>query len=84
MSTNQAKALLSTVRPRDVVGRTRRQLAVELIVDLAAIDRKMKTATAQLTALGQATGSGLLELTGVGPFGSWSASTNRLLRRTRL
>ncbi len=70
LSANQAKALLGTVRPRDVVGRTRRQLAAELIADLAGIDRKMKAATAQLTVLVQATGSGLLKLTGIGPSGA--------------
>lgn len=31
LSATQAKALLATIRPRDVVGRTRRQLAADLI-----------------------------------------------------
>jgi transposase len=55
------------VRPRDVVGRTRRQLAVELITELAVIDRKIKQANAALTELIAATGSGLRQLNGIGP-----------------
>ena len=34
LGATQAKALLATVRPRDVVGRTRRKLAAELIAEL--------------------------------------------------
>ena len=49
LSATQARALLATVRPRDVVGRTRRRLAAELITDLATIDRKMTAADTQLT-----------------------------------
>src|SRR3954447_21541000 len=37
----KARALLATVRPRDVAGRTRRQLAADLIDDLSALDRKL-------------------------------------------
>jgi transposase len=69
LSAAQARALLSTVRPRDVAGRTRR-LASELIGDLATIDRKIKAANVQLRALIAATGSGLLELNGIGPSGA--------------
>jgi transposase len=70
LSAPQARVLLATVRPRDVVGRTRRQLAAELIGELAAIDKKIKTANAQLTDLVKAAGSGLQQLTGIGPSGA--------------
>ncbi|MDP9433956.1 MAG: IS110 family transposase [Actinomycetota bacterium] len=70
LSATQAKALLATVRPRDVVGKTRRLLAAELVGELAAIDKKIKTANAQLTELVEATGSTLLELNGIGPSGA--------------
>jgi transposase len=70
LSAPQARALLNTVRPRDIVGRTRRQLASELITELAAIDKKIKTANLQLTELIPATGSQLQELTGIGPSGA--------------
>jgi transposase len=70
LSTQQARALLNTVRPRDVVGKTRRRLASELIHELAVIDKKIKIANAELTELVESTGSTLQELTGIGPSGS--------------
>jgi transposase len=70
LSAPQAKALLATVRPRDVVGKTRRQLVVELVGELEAIDKKIKAAKKQLTELVEATGSTLLELNGIGPSGA--------------
>jgi transposase len=70
LSVEQAKALLAAVRPRDVVGRTRRRLAAELIVELAAIEKRIKTADAELGELIAATGSTLLELHGIGPSGA--------------
>ncbi len=51
LSAPQARALLNTVRPRDIVGRTRRQLASELITEVAVIDKKIKAANTQLTEL---------------------------------
>jgi hypothetical protein len=43
--------LIATIRPRDLVGKTRRRLAVEMIGELKGIDRKIKIAV---------TGSGAL------------------------
>jgi hypothetical protein len=57
LSAPQARALLNTVRPRDIVGRTRRQLASELITEVAVIDKKIKAANTQLTELVESTGS---------------------------
>src|SRR3954469_23780169 len=70
LSSPQARTLLATVRPRDIVGRTRRQLASELITELAAIDKKIKAADQQLTELVAATGSDLQRLHGIGPSGA--------------
>jgi transposase len=70
LSAPQARALLNTVRPRDIVGRTRRQLASELITELAVIDKKIKDADRQLTELVAATGSSLQQLHGIGPSGA--------------
>jgi transposase len=70
LSAPQARTLLGTVRPRDIVARTRRQLAAELITELAVIDKKIKTLNAQLTELVKATGSKLLQLNGIGPSGA--------------
>jgi transposase len=70
LSAPQARALLATVRPRDLVGRTRRQLAAELITELAVIDKKIKTANVELSELVESTGSTVMGLHGIGPSGA--------------
>src|SRR3954451_24143651 len=70
LSAPQARALLGTVRPREIVGRTRRQLASELVTELAVIDKKIKDADRQLTELVAASGSTLQQLHGIGPSGA--------------
>ncbi len=67
LSAAQAKALLAKVRPRDVVGKTRRRVAAELIADLERIYARKKAANKELTQLLTATGTGLLDLNGIGP-----------------
>ena len=67
LTSTQAKALLGTVRPRDLAGRTRRGLAKDMIDDLAVIDRKIKAVNAELKSLVAASGSGLMDLHGIGP-----------------
>jgi transposase len=63
----QAKAILATVRPRDLAGKTRRRLAAELLSELVAVEKKIKASTTELKTVVQASGSGLMELPGVGP-----------------
>jgi transposase len=70
LSAQQARALLGTVRPRDVVGKTRRWLASELIHELVVIDKKIKIAKQELTELVASTGSRLMDLHGIGPSGA--------------
>jgi transposase len=70
LSVTQARTLLATVRPRDLVGKTRRQLAAELITELATLDKKIKAADKQLTDLLIETGTGLMNLYGIGPSGA--------------
>ena len=67
LSADQAKALLATVRRRDVVGTARRQLAADLIDRLTRIDKKIKLANKQLRELVDATGSRPLDVYGIGP-----------------
>lgn len=67
LSATQARALLASVRPRDVVGRTRRRLAADLITELDRIDKRIKMADTELGELVASTGSTLLELFGIGP-----------------
>jgi transposase len=70
LSAAQAKALLAKVRPRDLVGKTRRRLAAELIADLEQIYARKKAADKELKALVAATDTGLLDLHGIGPSGA--------------
>jgi transposase len=44
----QAKALLATVRPRDLAGKTCRRIAAEELSELFAVDAKIKKSTAEL------------------------------------
>ncbi|MFC7361317.1 IS110 family transposase, partial [Nocardioides astragali] len=70
LSAAQAKAMLAKVRPRDVVGRTRRRVAAELVADLERIYARKKAANKELTELVTATGTSLLDLHGIGPTGA--------------
>jgi transposase len=66
LTATKAKALLATVRPRDVAGRTRRQLAVDLVDDLTALDRKLKDLDKRLRDAVDDTGTKLLSVKGIG------------------
>jgi transposase len=70
LSATQARALVATIKPRDIVGKTRRRLVVELITELESIDKKIKAAEKDLRELVIARGSTLLDLHGIGPSGA--------------
>ena len=70
LSAAQAKKLLAGVRPRDVVGKTRKRVAAELVADLERLYSRKKAANKELTELVKATGTGLLHLHGIGPSGA--------------
>jgi transposase len=70
LSALQAKAILATVRPRDIAGKTRRRMVVELIEDLTRIDRRLKTMKAEQAAAVRERDSTLLDLYGIGPAGA--------------
>jgi transposase len=63
----QAKAILASVRPRDLAGKTRRRLAAEQLTELVGVEKKIKTLTKELKAMVLARGSTLMDLPGVGP-----------------
>ena len=63
----QAKAILASVRPRDVVGKTRRRLAADQLGELVAVEKKIKQLGKELKAMVTASGSTLMDLPGVGP-----------------
>ena len=70
LSAAQARALIATIKRRDIAGKTRRRLAVELIGELEGIDKKTKAADKELTQLVIARGSTLMDLHGIGPSGA--------------
>ena len=63
----RAKAILASVRPRDISGKPRRRIAAEELADLVAVETKMKKSTTELKVLVKARGSRLMYLPGVGP-----------------
>jgi transposase len=63
----QAKAILASVRPRDVVGKTRRRVAADELANLLAIEKKIKALTIEIKAIVKERGSNLMDLSGVGP-----------------
>ena len=70
LSSRKARVMIATIKPRDLVGKTRRRLAVELIVELEAIDKRIKAVKKELAVLVEARGSTLMGLTGIGPSGA--------------
>ena len=67
ITTGQAKAMLASVRPRDIAGKTRRRIAAEELAELVAVEAKIKKATAELKSIVLARGSHLMDIHGVGP-----------------
>jgi transposase len=67
LSATKAKQLVATVKPRDVAGRTRRAMVVDLIDDVVSLDRKIKTVTKQIREAVDATGTHLTDIVGIGP-----------------
>jgi transposase len=63
----KAKAILSRIRPRDELGRLRRQLIADQIADLAAIDRRLADINGQIKAAVAKAPTRLPRLYGVGP-----------------
>ena len=70
LSAAQARVLLAAVRPKDVAAKTRKRVAMELVVDLERIYARKKAANKELVELVKQTGTGLLTLHGVGPSGA--------------
>ena len=70
LSAAQARKILAGVRPRDVVGKTRKRVATELVTDLERLYLRKKAANKELTALLRDTGTTLTDLHGIGPSGA--------------
>jgi transposase len=69
-SAAQYQALLATVRPRDLAGKTRRRMAAEELADIERLDAKLKAMKAELKAAVLACGSHLMDIHGIGPAGA--------------
>jgi transposase len=67
LTATKAKALLAGVRPRDEVGRLRRQLTADLLADLVALDKKLAAAEAEIRSTVKRTPTGLPDIYGIGP-----------------
>ena len=77
LSAAQAKALLAKVRPRDLVGKTRRRLAAELVADLEQNYARRKAADKELRPCLQRPAPACSTCTASGPpvrRGCWSRS----------
>ena len=66
ITTLQAKAILASMRPRDLAGKTRRRLAAEQLAELVIVDKKIKALNKELKVMVLASGSTLMDLPGVG------------------
>jgi transposase len=69
-STAQYQALLATVRPRDLAGKTRRRMAAEELAGIERLDAKLKAMKAELKAAVLTSGSHLMDIHGIGPAGA--------------
>ena len=70
LSAGQARKILASLRPKDDVGKLRKRVALELVVDLERIYLRKKQANKELVTLLKTTGTGLLDLHGIGPTGA--------------
>ena len=57
LSAAQARKLLAAIRPKDVAGKTRKRVALELVVDLERVYARKKAANKELVALIKQTGT---------------------------
>jgi transposase len=67
LSATRARPLLASVRPRDAVGKARKQLALDYAGELARLDTRLKELRKDITQVLTKHPSTLLEINGVGP-----------------
>ena len=67
LTATKARELLASVRPRDTVGKARKQLALEHIDDLETLDKKLKQAGKDLAAVLKEHPSAVQDIRGLGP-----------------
>jgi transposase len=67
LSATKARPLLASVRPRDAVGKARKQLALDYAGELARLDARLKELKKDIAQVLTEHPSTLLEINGVGP-----------------
>jgi transposase len=67
LSAARAATMLGKVRPKDDVARERKALAQQHLADVRSLDRRVKAARERIAAMVEPTGTGLVDLYGVGP-----------------
>jgi transposase len=66
LSTDAAAEALRRVRPRNILGRTLRTIAVDMVAELRRLDRRIAEATQTLKDAVTASGTTLTDLLGIG------------------
>lgn len=66
LSATKAREILAGVRPRDQVGKARKQLALEHLADVTELDIKLTTMTARIEGVLTETPSALTQVRGIG------------------
>lgn len=66
----RARQMLSTVRPRDVVGKARKQVALDYLSDLERIDARLKELKGRISAVLVEQPTSLVEIDGIGVLGT--------------
>ncbi len=66
LTAKKARELLSSVRPRDRVGKARKQLALEHVVDVETLDAKLKSAGKEIAAVLKEHPSAVQQIRGLG------------------
>ena len=66
LTVNKARPMLSAIRPRDQVGKARKQLALEHLADVAELDAKLKAMAKRIAEVLAERPSAVLDIRGLG------------------
>ncbi|CQD24368.1 transposase [Mycobacterium lentiflavum] len=66
LTADRAADLLRQIRPRETAAKTLRSLAVDLVAEIRALDRRIAKAATDIAAAVESSGSTLTELSGIG------------------
>lgn len=66
LTADRAADILRQIRPREPAAKTLRSLAVDLVAEIRALDRRITKAAVDITAAVESSGSTLTELSGIG------------------